>query len=109
MPRCESSAGQEVAAHGVVPCAMSPRTVAAPVAQRRPIARISIGDRSCASSTTMCAIDGVRSIRSAASSISTWSARVHGAEPGPRGGFGQLIAVISASVSRPVPFLLSCS
>ena len=74
-PGGRAASGQEVAAHGVVPWAMSPSTVAAPVAHRRPIARTSIGDRSCASSTTTCAIDGVRSMRSAASSISTWSAR----------------------------------
>ena len=44
-----------MADHGVVPCARSPSTVADPVAHRRPIARHSIGDRSCASSSTTCA------------------------------------------------------
>ena len=39
-------------AHGVVPCARSPSTVADPVVQRRPTARYCIGDRSCASSST---------------------------------------------------------
>ena len=38
--------------HGVVPCAMSPNTVAAPVEHRRPTARSCIGDRSWASSRT---------------------------------------------------------
>ena len=39
-------------AHGVVPCARSPSTVAEPVVQRRPTARYCMGERSCASSST---------------------------------------------------------
>ena len=85
----------------MVPCAMSPSTVAEPVAHRRPIARHSIGDRSCASSTTTCARLGVRSIRSRVSSTSTASAADQRAEPGPRGGRPQLIAACSPGSSSP--------
>ena len=59
---------QSLVAHGVVPWAMSPSTVAEPVEQRRPTARSCIGERSCASSRTTWPRLGVRSTRSAASS-----------------------------------------
>jgi hypothetical protein len=97
----DSSDGQERAAHGVVPWARSPSTVAAPVEHRRPSARHSIGDRSCASSTTTWARLGVRVIRSRASSMSTRSAADHRADPGPRGAGDQRIRSCSASVSTP--------
>lgn len=50
LPRCASDSSHDAVAHGVVPCAMSPSTVAEPVEQRRrPRARC-IGERSWASS-----------------------------------------------------------
>ncbi len=101
LPRFESSAVQEGAAHGVVPWARSPSTVAAPVEQRRPSARHSIGERSWASSTTTWARLGIRVIRSRASSMSTRSAADQRAEPGPRGSCDQIIAACSAAVRIP--------
>ena len=62
---------------------------------------ISIGDRSCASSTTTCARLGVRSIRSAASSSSTRSARDQRADPGPRGAGDHAIAACSGLRQQP--------
>ncbi|PPS79727.1 hypothetical protein BZZ08_06122 [Streptomyces sp. MH60] len=52
-PRWARTVRQDRAAHGVVPWARSPRTVSEPKAERRAMARHSIGERSWASSTTM--------------------------------------------------------
>ncbi len=101
LPRCPSASSQLRVAHGVVPCARSPRTVAEPVVQRRPTARYCIGDRSCASSRTTCPREWVRSIRSVASSISTASAGDQAAAFTERAGFAHSTAFCSSSVRIP--------
>ena len=55
-----ATTSHESVAHGVVPWAMSPSTVADPVEQRRPTARSCMGERSCASSSTTWPRLGVR-------------------------------------------------
>ena len=87
LPRWRSEDVHESVAHGVVPWAMSPSTVADPVEHRRPTARSCIGERSCASSSTTWPRLGVRSRWSRTSSSSTASARrPPGAATGPAGG-----------------------
>ncbi len=101
LPRWVNASSHDRVAHGVVACARSPSTVVEPVEQRRPIARSIIGLRSCASSATTCPTLAVRSTRSAASSMSTASARVQRAEPGPFGGLAQDSRSCSSSLSSP--------
>ena len=109
LPRCPSASAQDRVAHGVVACARSPSTVSDPVALRRPIARSIIGDRSCASSTTMWPRDGVRSTRSAASSSSTASARDQGVVPGEALGLSHSSSRCSSSVRMPSAAAASAS
>ena len=90
LPRCLRVSSHDGVAHGVVPCAMSPRTVTEPVEHRRPTARYCIADRSWASSSTTCASDGKRSNWSYASSTSTASAEDHFTAPTVRGAFGRV-------------------
>ena len=85
----------------VVPWAMSPRTVAAPVLQRRPTARSCMGERSCASSRTTCPKLGVRVRWSASSSRSTVSARDQRAAAFVRGGLSHNRIRCSSSDRRP--------
>ena len=101
LPRCASDSSHESVAHGVVPWAMSPRTVAAPVLQRRPTARSCMGERSCASSRTTCPRLGVRVRWSASSSRSTVSARDQRAAPFVRGGLSHNRIRCSSSDRRP--------
>ena len=101
LPRCCRVDAQSAVAHGVVPWARSPSTVAAPVEQRRPTARSCIGDRSCASSSTTWPRLGSRSTRSAASSTRTASASDQGADFGPRAGLAQSSSRCSSSSSTP--------
>ena len=100
LPRCPSEAFHESVAHGVVPCARSPKTVAEPVEQRRPTARSCIGERSCASSRTTWPRLRVRWRWSLISSTSTVSATDHLADPRPDAGLAHRSIERSASVSR---------
>ncbi len=101
LPRCIRQSRHEVAAHGVVPCARSPSTVAEPVLHRRPTARSCIADRSCASSITTWPRLGIRVSRSDASSSSATSAADHRACPALRGGASHRSRRCSASSSTP--------
>ena len=89
-------------AHGVVAWARSPRIVADPVEHCRPTERSIIGDRSCASSSTTWPRLGVRSSRSAASSISTASCSDHLARrPGPSAASPRRSRACSSSSRMP--------
>lgn len=101
LPRWCRASGQLAVAHGVVPWARSPRTVAEPVVQRRPTARYCIGERSCASSSTTCPSEAVRWTRSAVSSTRTASACVQRAVFTDRPGLGQSTVRCSSGVRTP--------
>ena len=101
LPRWASVSRQSRAAHGVVPWARSPSRVSEPCSLRRAIARHCIGDRSCASSTTMWPKPVGRSISPATSSTQHGVGGAdHRAALGVRGGLAQRSASCSASVSR---------
>ncbi len=85
-PRWRSVPSQERAAQGVVPCARSPSTVSDPKAALRAMALHSIGDRSCASSTTTWPYPSGCPISPATSSSSSRSAADQAAERHDRGG-----------------------